>query len=129
MSQHERTGTRDLTYSAWHRSRSTKRFLGAVRAAKLSMIDVDAVEFCFRCSKPLALIEVKDYHAQSLSMRVTLALADLAGIDAYLVLCWPTEAGDDIERFEVRPRSGQTVEMSPSEYAEWLWSFRDAHDC
>src|SRR5690606_33274174 len=121
MSQHERTGIRDLLFSSWHRARSTKRFLGPVRAAKLTMIDLDAVEYCYACNKPLALIEVKHHNARSVSMTVTRALAFMAGIDAYLVRYWPTDDGDDIAKFEVLRQfdgSRHVREMTPAEYAE-----------
>jgi hypothetical protein len=35
----ERYGTRDRTYSAWHRRLSTRRFVGIDRAQLLAMLD------------------------------------------------------------------------------------------
>lgn len=129
MSQRERTGKRDLLYSRWHRSASTRRFLGAMRAARLCMIDLDAVEYCHGCSTPVVLIEVKHHMASAPSMRVTKVLAEMCGLPAYLVRYWPNPNGDDIATFAVRNRSGDVREMSPSAYANWLWSLRSTHHC
>lgn len=41
MAQTERYGNRDLTYSAWHRRDSTRRYVGIELAQSLAMIDVD----------------------------------------------------------------------------------------
>ena len=60
MSQEERFGTRDRTYSAWHRRLSTQRFVGIESAQTLAMIDLDAslyVEYDDGTKEPLALIE------------------------------------------------------------------------
>jgi len=54
----ERFGTRDLTYSGWHRTDSTKRYIGREKAYELSYIDIDAVEYCRICCQPLLLIEL-----------------------------------------------------------------------
>jgi hypothetical protein len=61
MSQEERFGTRDLSYSIWHRARSIGRFVGEERAATLGMIDLDGVmflEYEDGSREPLALIEL-----------------------------------------------------------------------
>jgi len=39
--QKEIYGTRDLSYSKWHRAASTKRFVGEDNARQLAMIDAD----------------------------------------------------------------------------------------
>src|SRR5688500_12286183 len=60
MSQEERFGTRDRSYSAWHRRNSTRRFVGIERAQTLAMIDLDAslyVEYDDATKEPIALIE------------------------------------------------------------------------
>jgi hypothetical protein len=60
MAQEEIYGTRDRTYSAWHRRLSTGRFVGIEQAQTLAMIDLDATLFV-ECRdgdyEPLALIE------------------------------------------------------------------------
>lgn len=130
MTEHERTGQRDLTYSAWHRSDSTSRFLGGM-ANRLAMIDLDGVEYCKSCGRPVALIEVKHCMATRLSMAVTKALAAMAGIPAYLVRYWPTPEGGDIATFAVRNGTDVVREMRPAQYAEWLLSLREPpyHHC
>jgi len=41
--QDEKYGTRSLAYSAWHRHKSTGRYVGIEKAQTLAMIDVDHV--------------------------------------------------------------------------------------
>jgi hypothetical protein len=60
MSQEDRSGKRDRTYSAWHRRLSTRRFVGIEHAQLLAMIDLDAVlyvEYDDGSKDPLVLIE------------------------------------------------------------------------
>ncbi len=60
MSQDERYGTRDRSYSAWHRRDSTRRFVGIERAQSLAMIDLDGplfVEYDNGTKEPIALVE------------------------------------------------------------------------
>lgn len=123
MSERERTGVRDLTYSRWHRSDSTRRFLGKA-AWKLGLIDIDCCEYCKDCGLPVALIEVKHHEAIQVAMTVTNALASMAGIRAYLVRYWPSPEGEDIARFSVRNSNNDVNEFSPAEYAEWLYALR-----
>src|SRR5258706_16477069 len=88
--QEERFGSRDRTYSAWHRRLSTRRFVGIERAQLLSMIDLDGalyVEFDGRTSEPLALIETAIDLGQSRKVAsVTRRLAQRASVPAYVVL-------------------------------------------
>ena len=60
MPQEEIFGTRDRSYSAWHRRNSTRRFVGIEKAQTLAMIDLDAslyVEYDNKTKDPLILIE------------------------------------------------------------------------
>lgn len=60
MPQEEIFGTRDRSYSAWHRRNSTRRFVGIEKAQTLAMIDLDAslyVEYDDKTKDPLILIE------------------------------------------------------------------------
>lgn len=86
----EQYGERDLTYSAWHRQRSTQRFIGIDRAQSLGMIDIDCVlfvEYDTETREPLALIETARYAGQRHKpATVTAALARRAGIPAFTVL-------------------------------------------
>ncbi len=60
MAQEEIYGTRDRTYSVWHRRMSTGRYVGIERAQTLAMIDLDATLYV-ECRdgnfEPLMLIE------------------------------------------------------------------------
>lgn len=113
MSQEERHGTRDRSYSAWHRRRSTGRFVGIEKAQTLAMIDLDAslyVEYDDGTKEPLALIETAvDVGQRWKAATVTQKLAKRANLPAYVVLyslsalpnpadpCW-----QDIEQFRIR---------------------------
>lgn len=60
MAQEEKYNTRDRSYSAWHRRRSTQRFVGIELAQLLAMIDLDSslyVEYDDGNKEPLALVE------------------------------------------------------------------------
>lgn len=60
MPQREVFGTRDRSYSAWHRIDSIRRFVGIEKAQALGLIDLDAslyVEYDDNTKDPLILIE------------------------------------------------------------------------
>lgn len=86
----EHYGTRDLSYSAWHRADSIRRFVGWEHAQLLSMVDADAVlflEYHERTKEPLALIEAAMDVGQDRKPATAIArLAKRARIPAYLVL-------------------------------------------
>ena len=66
--QEERYNGRDRTYSAWHRRKSTQRYVGIELAQTLGMIDLDAslyVEYDDWSKEPLALIETAQDIGQS----------------------------------------------------------------
>lgn len=54
MSMAERHGTRDLTYSAWHRRLS---WPGSATPGIYDMIDLDSIEYCHFCRLPLMFVE------------------------------------------------------------------------
>lgn len=129
MSHRERTGVRSLLYSGWHRERSIAQYIGIVSAAKLCMIDIDAVEYCY-CGQPLALIETQESHGPPKPAPVMSALARMAGIPAYSVSVQVSEVA--IAGFQVRqlvPVLGDVTPMLPQTYAYWLLSLRDSHSC
>lgn len=133
MSHKDRTGTRTLVYSGWHRRDSIKRYLrSVVSASQLTMVDIDSCEACCYCSAPLALIETEmTQRTTPKTARVTAALARLAGIPAYSVAYWSAD-GSEIDRFVVRqiqPNDEWNRLMSPAEYAEFLVALRDGHVC
>ncbi len=130
MSDKERYGNRDLTYSTWHRVESTRRFLDDFSAWRLGMVDIDDCEYCRFCYAPLALIELaQDIGQQDKPMMVTCNLAQRAGLPAYLVFY--TVCGKDISQFRVmqlEPTNGPERILSPAEYAQFLFAFHESHD-
>lgn len=139
MAQEERFGTRDRSYSAWHRRMSTRRFVGIENAQLLSMIDLDAslwVEYDNGTKEPLALIETAEDRGQGIKpATVTLKLAQRADLPCFVVLYTlantpnPADtAWNDIARFRVRRLYPQTETswriMSPAEWAENLLRLR-----
>lgn len=78
MSDHERTGVRDLTFSGWHR---------AALSADCTAIDLDFLEYCRKCRAPLALIEIaKGHHTKVKPTTALRHLAECAEVPAWLVL-------------------------------------------
>lgn len=127
MSEHERTGFRDLDYSRWHRTASIKRFLPEREAYELAMIDIDGCEYCRWCKAPLALIEVKR-RGGNRSCTVTRNLANEAGVPGFIVT-YDVDDGD-IREFRwqrIAPDLTPILIWSPHMYASWLWSLRQAH--
>jgi len=146
MSQEERHGTRDRSYSAWHRRLSTKRFIGIEKAQTLAMIDLDAslyVEYDDGSKEPLALVETAIDVGQSIKpSTVTKRLASRCSpiVPAYILLYTigdlPNPADPlwkDCTRFRFRriwpePETAWMV-LSPQEWADALvilrnWSAR-----
>ena len=97
MAQEELYGTRDRTYSAWHRRMSTRRFVGIERAQTLAMIDLDAacyVEYDDITKEPLALIETaRDVDQSYKTATVTRNLARRCApeVRAYSLLYKPAD--------------------------------------
>jgi hypothetical protein len=142
MSGNERTGRRDLLYSRWHRTNSTSRFIGGVRASHLEMIDLDDVESCPTCHRTVALIETKNSSSDPVSFPVyiTANLAADASRPAFCVCytCVCGVTGDkhqtcdscDIAEFRVQqiaPDLGDLLHMTPRAFAYWLHAFRVQH--
>lgn len=142
MAQEERYGTRDRTYSAWHRRRSTGRFVGIERAQTLAMIDLDAslyVEYDDGTKEPLALIETAEDVGQPWKpSTVTRKLAErcVPILPAFVVLYTKTTQANpadsnarDISMFRVRRIHPQEqrffTSMTPAEWAERLMKLRD----
>jgi hypothetical protein len=138
--QEERFGTRDRTYSAWHRRLSTRRFVGIEKAQLLSMIDLDGALYCefdAGSSEPLALIETALDRGQRRKVAtVTRRLAQRARLPAYCVLYHPAEyrnpadpSQPDIDAFRVRrlwpcPETEWRT-LNPLEWAEALLQIRE----
>jgi hypothetical protein len=138
--QEERYGSRDRTYSAWHRRHSTRRYVGLEKAQLLSMIDLDGALYCEfdgRSSEPLALIETALDRGQGRkAATVTRRLAQRAGLPAYAVLYRQADYRNpadpsqwDIDQFRVRrlwptPERGWRT-LNPLEWAEALIQIRE----
>lgn len=137
--QEELYGTRDRSYSAWHRRLSLRRFVGLEKAQLAAMIDLDAcvyVEFDGATREPLALIETAMDRGQAhKAASVTKRLASRAMIPAYCVLyrlgssknpADPTHW--DIDQFRVKrlwPRpDAEWRSLSPEEWAAALLQIR-----
>lgn len=131
MSDSERTGERDLTYSQWHRKDSIRRYLGHYEAWVCGLIDVDGCEYCRHCGEPLALIETQVSDRDPKAAPVMARLASMARIPAYSV---SIVFGDqeEIAFFRVQrlaPTRDAVKVMLPHEYARWLYEMREQHPC
>lgn len=127
----------------WHRRESVNRFLDGNRAQWLTMIDVDACEYCHLggCLEPVALIETKLIWSREKTMTVTANLARRASLPVFLVeyeTLKPSEScetceqpvaveGNDIAYFVITGDGAPQDELSPQAYAEWLWRLRLGH--
>ena len=128
MSMHERTGFRSLIYSQWHRvDGGIRKYLPLGAAAQLDMIDIDSLEVCTFCKRPVALIETQDSVKAPKSAKFTASLASMANIPAYSVsYTW------DITAFQVQriaPEHPHVAEYTPGEYTEFLQRLRNDHAC
>lgn len=121
MSNIERYGKRDLTYSKWHRD----------QGRLLAYIDLDSVEYCQMCKQPITLIELaQDVGQKHKPTTVMCNLARLANLPAYLTF-YKHENGEMVS-FRVRqvyPRSEEETIMTPTEYREFLCQIRESHPC
>lgn len=137
--QEERFGTRDRTYSAWHRAASVQRFIGWERAQLLHLVDADCVLFLEidpGTKEALALIEAAvDVGQDHKPATAITRLAKRARIPAYLVLYrWsehPNPADPrarDITGFRVKrlwPRAEKDWrQLEPQQWAEALLQIR-----
>lgn len=139
MTQEERYGNRDGTYSAWHRRLSTQRFVGLENAQLLAMIDIDVihyVEYNDLTKDPICLIETAQDVGQSRKpATVTKKLAEKAKLHAFTVLYTPSinknpvdKRWPDIKKFRVKMIAPDETllwkEFTPEEWAKALLSFR-----
>lgn len=132
MTLQERSGERDLAYSRWHRPESIGRFLPRTQARTLTAIDVDSIEVCQACSRPLMLLEVaRDVGQTFKPTTILVELARRSDVPAALVFYLAGPDGD-IARFRVRqlaPNRTRELVLYPREYAAWLQSLRERHTC
>ena len=149
MSQNRRAPRgHDLYLDVWHRRDSLQRFVGQQRATWMSLIDIDCCEYCHLggCLEPVALIETKLVWSSEKTITVTRNLARRANLTGAVFLveyatvretslcdqCGRPDADldNDISYFIVTDGSVERSagrEMSPAEYAEWLWMLRFPH--
>ena len=133
----EYSGTRDLTYSNWHRKDNIARYLGndERKAHCVSVINIDSLEYCLFCKRPLALIEDCRGNAGSAKQwECTRKLAEAARIPAYLLIYEPTgelngklqDGGQyqtrDISRMWIEQVHGDRKEITPEAYALFLFT-------
>lgn len=111
-------------YSRWHR-----KFDG------IAMIDVDSVEVCPQCTKPLAFIELaKDTGQKFKAYTLTKKLALKFDVPGFVVF-YKVDKNDDITKFRVK-RIARTVGMlhenvTPTKWLDYLKELQEAHvkDC
>lgn len=126
----EQTGKRNLCYSQWHRK----------LPFRVTMIDVDGLEYCQRCRKPLAVIETARDVGQTVKPATVLAaLAASAGISAYVLLYTVDEEAERnsqwdrcITQFRMKrayPNPTEYYIRTPQQVAEFLTGIHDAHSC
>ena len=150
MPQNERTGKRALTYSAWHRKDSIKRFLGGkdVIASRLTMIDIDGmwIEAKHPYDRPpVALIETvevsyklkpESYYPKSANILYQLGKA--ANVPVFLLLYLPDNKPNpvspewpDIAEFYVKelyPTKSKLWKCyNPEGFARFLFYLRQSH--
>lgn len=138
MSDRERYGTRCSAYSNWHRIDSIQRFVGPAMARHLTMIDVDSLEYCSSCRKPVAVIETaRDVGQAAKPSLVTLRLAQAANVPGFTLLYTLASRrfGEhpDIERFRVKViapiEDREWRFLSPEAWARWIVRMHERCDC
>jgi ribosomal protein L34E len=94
------------------------------------MVDLDAVEYCARCGRPLAFVETaRDVGQTFKPAAVTQAVASAHRAPALCVL-YRLDATGRITRFRVRELpSGPWRILSPHQYAAYLRRLRERHVC
>lgn len=141
MSQEERYGARSRAYSAWHRRRSTRRFVGIEKAQLLAMIDLDGVswvEYDDQTKEPIILVETaRDVGQACKPSTVTRAVAKrcVPVLPAYVVLYTESDQPNpadpdcpDITAFRVKRIWPEPVTawrtFKPQEWAQMLVEIR-----
>lgn len=131
MTEAERFGNRDLTYSQWHRSKSLSRYVGQRAAYECSVIDIDWCEYCRRCKKPLALIETT-MGPRPKPATVTTHLGLMADLPV-LSLAYEVDDHGQITVFHLQhlapERENQVFTLTSGEWAMWLVGLRERHGC
>jgi hypothetical protein len=140
----ERYGERDLCFSGWHRYQLNEF---------LKMRDLDCIEYCHRCDKPLALIEAAcDVGQNRKWVKPMQELAKMAGLPAYVVFyqgnstiirtmlhfCTVHTARqailklahvDSLRIRKVSPCYGEEIKLTPHQYHGFLIALRVKSKC
>ena len=140
MPQEERYGKRCMAYSAWHRRKSTGRYVGIEQAQLLAMIDIDVpiyMEYDDETKEPVALIEVAQDVGQHKPSTVTANLCRRAKLPGFVALYTlddkpnPADPAEmDILKFRVKrlwpcpEKENGWRPQSPREWAETLLKVR-----
>lgn len=135
----DKYGTRDLSYSAWHRAASIRRFVGWERAQLLCMADADCIlflEYAPGNKEPLCLVETAIDVGQDHKPATAITRpARRARIPAYLVLYdrspvpnpadqrWRDVQGFRIKRLWPKPEL-QWRRVTPGQWATALLRIR-----
>lgn len=121
----EKYGTRDLAFSAWHRSIPRDDF---------TYIDIDCAAYCNQCKQVIYLIELAlDVGQQRKTATVTRNLANRIGVPALVVLYQtePSSSGEDaIVGFRVQkiaPEYGRFHQVEPGKLVQWFDRTRRDH--
>lgn len=121
MTLYERTGTRDLTFSRWHRT----------LRPDLHWIDVDHVAYCARCKRILYIAEICFDNGQYKATTVTRKLANGLGVPGLLIRYRKDDA-DELKEFvitKIAPTFSAPVTVAPPALAEWFERQHDDHVC
>lgn len=120
--RHEITGNRDLAFSRWHRENCPDHW---------SLIDVDFLGFCKKCSEPIAIIEhARDVGQTFKAFTATRKLALAAGIPALLVLYRLDEHGvaSSFRVKQIAPEIQiELVQMDSARFRRFYGIFRAEH--
>ena len=126
MARWEKYGTRDLTFSEWHRR------LEPGDSNFLTCIDIDVVEYCALCNDPLAFLELAwDVGQPHKAATVLRRVAALANRPAYVMLYRVGQRGG-IVGFRLRqiyPTWSDWQILTPSEVAALIWRIHLEHRC
>lgn len=118
MSLKERYGTRDLTYSTWHRTLPNH----------ISYIDIDCCEYCNFCKAPLALIETAIDVGQAFKATTIMKrLAVKMGIEAWIVL-YKLDGDKKIAAFNVKQIHPEYTQFIKMDVQSWGKKLIDLHD-
>ena len=125
MSYRERTGVRNLSFSTWHRS----------LPQRCHVIDIDFCEYCWRCRRPLALIETATgHHDRPKPTTVLQRLAEMAGLPAWLILydidlTQPFDIGPTLRVSRLRPDPAGPYERTLEQVGDLITRIHDGCAC